>query len=30
MINSDGTGDVRAIDELTYLSWGDGSYFGPL
>jgi Tol biopolymer transport system component len=27
VINSDGTGDVRAIDELTYLSWGDGSHF---
>jgi Tol biopolymer transport system component len=27
VINSDGTGDVRTIDELTYLSWGDGSYF---
>ncbi len=27
VINSDGTGDVRTIGELTYLSWGDGSYF---
>jgi Tol biopolymer transport system component len=27
VINSDGSGDVRTIDELTYLSWGDGSYF---
>jgi Tol biopolymer transport system component len=25
-VNSDGTGDVRTIDNLTYLSWGDGSY----
>jgi Tol biopolymer transport system component len=27
VINADGTGDARPIDELTYLSWGDGSYF---
>jgi Tol biopolymer transport system component len=27
VINSDGTGDVRTIDELTYLSWSGGSYF---
>jgi Tol biopolymer transport system component len=26
MINSDGTGDVRTIDELTYRSWDGGSY----
>jgi Tol biopolymer transport system component len=26
MINSDGTGDVRTIDELTYRSWSGGSY----
>ena len=26
VINSDGTGDLRTIDELTYLSWSDGSY----
>jgi Tol biopolymer transport system component len=26
VINSDGTGDLRTIDQLTYLSWSDGSY----
>ena len=26
VINSDGTGEVRTIDELTYLSWSGGSY----
>ena len=26
VVNSDGTGDVRTIDELTYLSWSGGSY----
>jgi Tol biopolymer transport system component len=26
VINSDSTGDVRTIDQLTYLSWSDGSY----
>jgi Tol biopolymer transport system component len=26
VVNSDGTGDVRTIDNLTYLSWSDGSY----
>jgi Tol biopolymer transport system component len=26
VINSDGTGDLRTIDELMYLSWSGGSY----
>ena len=26
VINSDGTGDLRTIDQLMYLSWSDGSY----
>ena len=29
MINSDGTGDVRTIDELTYRSWSGGFYHCP-
>ena len=27
VIDSDGAGDAREIDELVHLSWGDGSYF---
>jgi Tol biopolymer transport system component len=27
VINADGTGSARPIDELAYLSWGDGSFF---
>jgi Tol biopolymer transport system component len=27
VVNADGTGDVRAIDELTYRSWNGGSYW---
>jgi Tol biopolymer transport system component len=27
VVNADGTGDLRGIDELTYLSWGGGWYF---
>ena len=27
VVNADGTGDPREIDELTYLSWLGGWYF---